>query len=171
MIFGQCFFFILFFSIFVRKYYYIKHKRLEWLDSRVLRISQWTGKGEKANQKSSRKSYKSFLSKFLLFSHIWNFACWRAVIWTGNLNKTSYRNSNKLPPTYPLIALPWTLISRLYNTIKLPSSRSNQFKTIDLKDLEGSIIAWLSVCSVVRHSLLMRFSRLPLTSQSRQVQS
>ena len=54
---------------------------------------------------------------------------------------------------------------------KLPNSRSNQFKTIDSKDLEGSIIAWLLGWLFVCHALLMRFSRLPLTSQSRQVQS
>ncbi len=28
----------------------------------------------------------------------------------------------------------------------LPNYIANQFKTIDSKDLEGSIIAWLSVC-------------------------
>ena len=45
-------------------------------------------------------------------------------------------------------------------TLKLLNSRSNQFNTIDTKDLESlynRLVGRLSVC----HALLMRFSRIP----------
>ena len=84
------------------------------------------------------------------------------------------RLPRKCPPKPLHQARKFDLVPHCCLPVQLPNSRSNQFKTMDSKDLErlyNCLVVCSSVCLFGRHALLMRFSRLPLTSQSRQVQS